>query len=79
MSLINRLLNFNLDSYIVFSENPSFIKTESCVRANDLWADKYQLVRVDISEAGQRMKLAALWHTAFSQCASMKKSPYIPI
>jgi len=65
MGLFNRLLNFDIESYIVFKENVKTIEKSEPVDGDTKWVKKFHLMCVDIKNGEERLKLAKLWCKAY--------------
>lgn len=71
MTLIHRLFNFGIESYIVFKENINDVDEKILLNEDDLWAQEFRLICVNINNKEECLNLTALWRKANVNCPSM--------
>ncbi len=71
MTLLHRLFNFDIESYIVFKENIDDIDDKILLNEDDLWVNEFRLIRVNINNEEECLNLAALWRKAYTNCSSI--------
>ncbi len=71
MALLNRLFNFNIESFIVFKEDIGRIDESILVKEGNLWAKEFHLTRVNIHNKKECFNLSSLWCEAYTNCPSI--------
>lgn len=71
MTTFARLLNFDIESYLVFQEDVNNACDGAVLNYGASWAEIYLLTRVDFNNNDDVIKLAGLWHQAYPNCLSI--------